>query len=118
MRAAGRANRARAQQALARLASRPEIASRYAGQLNQFQELVNAPPETKPAADELTDLQLDRVELFIEGLRGAVETRKRQVELQARQWELYERELDELSSAVGKKRTKGGSKPGASRKES
>lgn len=102
----GDPNLMRAQRALARLTSRPGMESRYYAQLNDFQQLLAA-HQTKAAADELSDVQLDRAELLIEGLRSEVRTRKQQAELQARNWELYERELDDLSEAVEKKRGSG-----------
>jgi hypothetical protein len=96
-------NLLRAQRALARLATSPDAAS-YAGQVNDIQQLLDAQYTAKPTADDLSDFQLDQVELFLDGLHTAVTTRKRQAELEVRRWELYERELDELSGAVEKQR--------------
>jgi hypothetical protein len=100
------ASRVRAQRAFARLAARPGVAGRYAGELSEFQELVDAQVGQKASADDLSDVQLDRIELFVDVLRNAVNTRKQQAELQVRQWKLYERELDEVTEAVKKKRRK------------
>jgi hypothetical protein len=102
MTTAGDASRLRAQRAFARLAARPGVASRYAGELSDFQQLVDAGLGQK--ADDLSDVQLDRIELFVDVLRNAVNSRKQQAELQVRQWKLYERELDEVTEAVKKKR--------------
>jgi hypothetical protein len=102
MTTAGDASRLRAQRAFARLAARPGVASRYAGELSDFQQLVDAGQK----ADDLSDVQLDRIELFVDVLRNAVNSRKQQAELQVRQWKLYERELDEVTEAVKKKRRK------------
>jgi hypothetical protein len=98
-------NLLRAQRALASLATRPDAAS-YAGQVNEIQQLLDAQYKAKMTADDLSDFQLDQVELFIEGLHTAVTTRKRQAELEARRWELYERELEEVSGAVEKQRAR------------
>jgi hypothetical protein len=103
---AGDASRVRAQRALNRLAGRAGVASRYAGELSEFQQLVDAPLGPKASADDFSDAQLDRIELFVDVLRNAVNSRKQQAELQVRQWKLYEKELDEVTEAVKKKRRK------------
>jgi hypothetical protein len=96
-------NLLRAQRALAGLRSNPDFASRYANELSEYDELLTAASRT-PKPEELSDAQLDRIELFVEGLRNEVLARKRQAELEVRSWELYEHEFDEIFEAIEEKR--------------
>jgi hypothetical protein len=94
-------NQIQARRAVARLTSNPRIARRYSGELRELLDLAQVRSET----DQLTDLQVERLELVVESLRAELTLRKKQAELQVRRLDLQERELDEVLDAA-KKRTK------------